>query len=91
MLNYSTIYILQLKEVIRMVKREVKLTFPETLIREPIIYQIGHEFKVVTNIKQANVTKDAGWVILAIEGDAKEIDLAISNLQTKGVLVEIIE
>lgn len=74
-----------------MAKREVRLTFPELLIREPIIYQIGHAFKVVTNIKGANVTRDSGWVVLEIEGDSEEINRVVSYLQTKEVKVEVID
>jgi ABC-type methionine transport system ATPase subunit len=74
-----------------MTKREVRLTFPEALIREPVIYQIGHKFKVVTNIKWANITKDSGGVVLEIEGDLEEINQAISYLQTKKVGVEGID
>ncbi|MBU1262151.1 NIL domain-containing protein [bacterium] len=74
-----------------MAEREVKLTFKEEFIREPIIYQLGHEFEVVTNIKQANVTKDSGWVILRIDGELNEIEQAISCLRTKGVKIEEID
>jgi ABC-type methionine transport system ATPase subunit len=72
-----------------MAKRKVKLTFPEELITEPVIYKLGHEFKVVTNILQANVTKDSGWVVLEIDGENDEIGKAIDNLRDKGVKVEI--
>lgn len=74
-----------------MAKREVKLTFSEGLIREPLIYQLGHEFKVVTNIKRANVVIDSGWVVLGLEGTSDEIDQAISYLRTRGVKVEGID
>lgn len=71
-----------------MAKREVKLTFKEDLITEPVVYKLGHEFKVITNIMRANVTKDCGWVVLEIEGDSEEIDRGISYLRAKGVKVE---
>ncbi|MEW5768621.1 MAG: NIL domain-containing protein [bacterium] len=74
-----------------MAKREVRVIFPEELIREPLIYRIGHEFKVVTNIKRANVTRDSGWVVLEIEGDSEEIDRVVSYLRTKGVKVEVVD
>jgi ABC-type methionine transport system ATPase subunit len=69
-------------------KREIKITFKEELIREPVIYQIGHEFKIVTNIKAANVTADSGWVVLELEGELEEIERAIESLRAKGVVVE---
>lgn len=71
-----------------MPKRKIKLTFPEELITEPVIYQLGHKFKVITNILQANVTKDYGWVVLELEGKVEEIDKAIWYLQERKVKVE---
>jgi hypothetical protein len=36
------------------------IRFPENKIKEPIIYQIGHEFKVVTNVRRADVRETTG-------------------------------
>jgi len=36
-----------------MVKKQVMFTFPEELIKEPIIYNLGQQFKVVSNIRRA--------------------------------------
>ena len=41
-----------------MVKRGVKFTFPPELIKEPIIYNLGQRFKVVTNIRRADINGD---------------------------------
>ena len=43
-----------------MAKRHVMFTFPEELIREPIIYNLGQQFKVMTNIRRADVSEDRG-------------------------------
>ena len=40
-----------------MATRRVKFTFPPQLITEPIIYQMGMEFHVVTNIRRADVRR----------------------------------
>ena len=71
-----------------MAKKQVMFTFPEELIREPIIYTLSHQFKVVTNIRRADVTKSKGWVVLELEGDEKEIELGISWVISKGVRVD---
>ena len=47
-----------------MAKRRVKFTFPPDLVKQPVIYNIGQEFEVVTNIRRASVARDRGWVIL---------------------------
>lgn len=51
-----------------MPKRRLHLTFPETIVQEPIIYELGKRFDVVTNIRRANVEEAFGWVILELEG-----------------------
>jgi len=71
-----------------MAKRRLKLVFPPELIREPVIYHFGEQFNVVTNILRANVEMDKGWVILELEGDGEELDLAVSWLTAKGISVE---
>ncbi len=70
---------------------KIRISFPEEKIKEPIIYKIGHEFKVVTNIRRADVREKTGWVELELNGDAAEIDKAVASLKTKGVKVEPIE
>jgi len=69
-------------------KRKVYLTFPPSLIREPLIYRVGREFDVVTNIRSASVTSDLGLVGLEFEGEAEEIERALTYLQARGVKVE---
>ncbi len=71
-----------------MVKRRVMFTFPEQLIREPIIYNLGQQFKIVTNIHRADVSESKGWILLELEGDEKEIDNGIAWVTSKGVRVD---
>jgi len=68
--------------------RKIYLTFPQELIREPIIFRIGHEFKVMTNIRGASVSDNIGLVALELEGAPDELDRAIEWLRAKGVTVE---
>lgn len=71
-----------------MAKRQVTFTFPQELIREPIIYNLDHQFKVVTNIRRADISADKGWVVLELEGDEREIDQAIAWVRSTGVRVD---
>lgn len=74
-----------------MAKMKVRLTFPETLINEPVIYNLGHKFQVVTNIKRANVEEKVGWVILELTGETDEIDRGVAWLKEIGVRVDPVE
>ena len=68
--------------------KRVKLTFPENLIKEPLIYNLGHEFRVITNVRMADVDENTGWVLLELEGDPAEIDRSIAWALGKGVRVD---
>jgi ABC-type methionine transport system ATPase subunit len=71
-----------------MAKKQVMFTFPEDLIREPVIYQLGQQFGVVTNIRRADVSANKGWVVLELEGAEEDIDRGINWVTTKGVRVD---
>ena len=65
--------------------------FPPRLITLPIIYELGHQFELVTNIRMADVDEQVGWVVLELEGDPAEIERGLDWAQAKGVRVDPIE
>jgi ABC-type methionine transport system ATPase subunit len=67
------------------------LSFSSQLIKEPVIYNIGHQFRVVTNIRSANISKNVGWVTLEIDGEEEEYLKALDHLKKIGVKVEPVE
>ncbi|MEW5767424.1 MAG: NIL domain-containing protein [bacterium] len=69
----------------------LSLRFPKKLVAKPIIYQLGHDFKVVTNIRRANIDEEIGWMILELEGEMEEIEQAMDDLDKQGVKVDPIE
>ncbi len=71
-----------------MAKRQVMFTFPPDLIKEPIIYNLGLLYKVVRNIRRADITDKKGWVVLELEGENKNIEAGIEWLTSKGIRVD---
>ncbi len=69
----------------------LKLTFPEELITEPIVYLVSRDFELVSNIRRADVREHVGWLILSLEGDEDNIGAGIAWMQSKGVIVDPIE
>ena len=69
-------------------KQRVKFTFPRGLVKEPVIYQLGHKFQVVTNIRRADVRDDMGWVVLELEGEDAEIQRGLEWVSGTGVRVD---
>ena len=71
-----------------MAKQRVKFTFPTALVTQPIIYELGHKFSVVTNIRRADVREDMGWVVLELEGETQEINQGIEWVSSMGVMID---
>ena len=69
-------------------KQRVTFTFPTDLVTEPIIYELGRKFQVVTNIRRADVRENMGWVTLELEGEDEEIEKGVSWVSSLGVRVD---
>jgi ABC-type methionine transport system ATPase subunit len=73
-----------------MTKRQVMFTFPTELIKEPIIYNLGLQFKVMPNIRRADISEAKGWVVLELEGEDEDIEAGITWLTSKGIRVDAV-
>jgi len=71
-----------------MARTTVRLTFRGQTLSEPVIYRVGQDFKVVTNIRRAEVGEDTGWLDLDLDGDQAEVDRALDYIKGRGVGVE---
>ena len=71
-----------------MAKRRVMFTFSSEVITEPIIYNLGQQFRLVTNIRRADLTEDRGWMVLELDGKAEDIEAGIAWATSKGVRVD---
>ena len=69
-------------------KQRVKFTFPTALVTQPIIYNLGKKYGVVTNIRRADVRDEMGWVILELEGSQDEINRGVAWVSSLGVRVD---
>jgi hypothetical protein len=74
-----------------MAKRRIRLFFSPQLITEPVVYEMGKEFEVVTNIRGGEITSDSGWLYLELSGEDEEIDRALGWAITRGVRVDPVE
>ncbi len=74
-----------------MAKQRVKFTFPQELITLPIIYELGKQYSIVTNVRRADVTDDRGWVVLEMDGPIEEIEHALKWVAEKGVRVDPVQ
>ena len=69
-------------------RQRVKFTFENELVKEPIIYRLGQDFHIVTNIRRANVREKIGWVVLELDGEKEEIERGLQWVSSTGVRVD---
>jgi proteasome lid subunit RPN8/RPN11 len=72
-------------------RRKVYLTFPQTTIQKPLIWEMARKFDVVTNVRSASISGDVALVGLGLDGTLEEINRSLAWLASEGVRVEPIE
>lgn len=72
-------------------KKRVKLTFPQHLIKEPVLFRMAKTYDVMPNIRRARVTETVGEMVLELEGTEENLENGIQSLRDQGVEVELIE
>ncbi len=69
-------------------RQRVKFTFLDDLVKQPVIYRLGHSFEIVTNIRRADVREDMGWVVLELDGEEAEIQRGLDWVSAIGVRID---
>lgn len=72
-------------------KRRIKLTFPQNLIKEPVIFTMAKQYDIMPNIRRARVTETVGEMVLELDGTEENLVKGIETLKQQGVVVEIVE
>jgi len=74
-----------------MMNKRVRLTFPQHLIKEPVIFRMAKKYDVMPNIRRARVTETVGEMVLELEGTEENIEKGIQSLREQGINVELVE
>jgi len=70
-------------------KKKVVLSFPPTLIEEPVTYHLVKDFDLSVNILRATVRpRDRGRMVLELEGTGQNIEQAFDWLEDRGVQLD---
>jgi len=72
-------------------KKRVRLTFPQNLIKEPVIFTMARQFHIVPNIRRARVTETVGEMILELDGTEEDLEKGMQWLREKGLEIEFVE
>jgi ABC-type methionine transport system ATPase subunit len=72
-------------------QRRLMCTFPERLIKQPLLFTLVNRFQVVPNIRGASVTDTIAILSLQLEGEDAKVEEAVQYLIDEGVQVEFLE
>jgi len=70
------------------IKKAVKFTFPQDMIKQPVIFELGRKYTVIPNIRRADGRDDMGWVVLELEGEEEQIEAGLQWVTSTGVRVD---
>ena len=68
--------------------QRVRLTFPEHLIKEPLVGRMMRQFDVLPNIRRADIDDHLGWMVCEVTGDRATVEAALRWIAEQGVEVD---
>lgn len=74
-----------------MTNQVVRLNYPSTLLRVPIINQLIKQYDLTVNIMRAQIDNEQGWIEIQLAGNIQTIEDAIEWLRLQGINVEFIQ
>jgi len=70
-------------------KKKVVLSFPPSLIEEPVTYRLIRDFDLQVNILRATVRpREKGRMVVEMEGEKSNLEKAFDYLEERGVQVD---
>ena len=70
------------------ISQRVKFTFQIEDVKDPIIYDLGNNFDLITNIRRADINDEVGWVILEVQGEEISVTNGLEWITSLGVRVD---
>ena len=67
--------------------RTLRLNYPATLLRQPILHQLIRAFDLSVNILRAQISLEVGWLEIQADGPESELDRAQAWLNEQGIEV----
>ncbi len=72
------------------IERKVRLRYPQRLLDRPLIYGLIADFQLLTNILEAHVDAEQGVLLLAVRGEAHQLQEGLAWMAEQGVEVEVV-
>lgn len=68
-----------------MERQRLHLTFPDELLREPVITTLARDFRLDITIRRADVDLEVSWMVLELTGEPHELRAGRDFLEQRGV------
>ncbi len=72
------------------VRVKVRLTFPESEVRQPVLATLVRQFDVEPNIRRADVEEHRGWILCELDGASTQVEAALAWLRGEGITVDLL-
>ncbi|MGA2819427.1 MAG: NIL domain-containing protein [Anaerolineales bacterium] len=69
------------------ITRVVRLDYPATVVNRPIVNQLIRNFGLDVNILRAEVSPEAGWLLLEVRGLEEDYARALDYIRQEGLKV----
>ncbi len=73
------------------VSRKLRLNYPPSLVREPIVHRLIRKFDLTVNILGAQLGIEEGWLELQATGSSAELERAVTWLTAEGLQVTFLD
>jgi ABC-type methionine transport system ATPase subunit len=73
-----------------LVERKVCLTYPESLLNQPLIHGLIRRFDLLTNILEAQVDSQGGYLTLTVRGEEENVQQGLAWMAEQGVRIDIL-
>jgi L-aspartate semialdehyde sulfurtransferase ferredoxin len=74
-----------------MPRKRVRVSMPEPLIPEPIIYRLVKDFQIVVNVRPSEGAAMSGALVLELDGEDDGIERGIAWLVEQGLKLDPVE
>ena len=71
--------------------RTLRLNYPPSLLRQPILHRLIKKSNLTVNILQAQISIEEGWLEVQMTGSQEDIDRAVDWLRGEGIEVVTID
>jgi ABC-type methionine transport system ATPase subunit len=63
------------------------LTFIKEMADKPLLQKLSQNYELIVVFQRGQLSDTAGWVQISLQGDPEEIQRAVADLNTQGVMI----